>query len=493
MKPLSAGSQKHRPKLYSEYEEGICHELVSHTQVSDMDGLQDTAAAMDYDAVNDDDALAEQKYRCGYADALRGNQQALIGLCQLIGKPASGVTDAKKLGYKSWLEQINFSAPTKQAEPEPQDRSAQKKEPEPPQKTKPKQTQEKPSQAETEVTEKAETVSAKPLGSLIDSDEPGIVRPSLATLDAPVQEEQTSKSPLHPVVKFALLAIVLLAIGGGIFTVMNQSEPVTTTTKDETTKPPPEEAEAPEETQAPTTPQEQAKADKLKKSMRLLYGPTSSKLATAFCENSSIKERLQMSRNTDTVTVHISSYSNQALYDRPVNLVSSGVAYTSGILYERYNATFVDGSSRLLCVVATPDGLRIDWDSYARYCSAKWPDIKNGIVKSATVRVRAKQAYHYKSAYQDEGQWLCCELTSPDFEGSLYAYALRGTTTAKILEQVLPRPESDSSEQVTLKISSSEGGHKLNQFTIDRIQAASWVLGDKDVEQTWIFADDENE
>lgn len=438
--------QKNRPHIYEEFEDEICHPLITHQAITDTVGLQDTAAAMDQEAVLHDEADAPKKYWCGYADALRGDNQALEGLRQLIGDSVSGVKEAQKLGYDTWLEQINFSTTT----PKPES---------------------------TQLTTPPPELLIP--GSLLD--EPTIELPQISTLESSPSAVITTAPSQQRGAQLTLLVIVLIALGVGITYVFKQNQPDNPTISTVGPKPPSTKETPPQL----LTPEEQAKAKKLKQTMRLLYGPIPELLAKAFTESRSTEKRLSMSRQWETTAKRYSSYSEQALTYTPTNLTSTGIASSSGILYQRFKVKFVDGSSRMLCVVATADGLKVDWDCYARYCTAPWPQIKNGTAKSATVRVLAKQSYHYQAAYQDKEQWMSCELTSPDFDGSLYAYALRGADAAKLLAEFLPTPESNVTERVTLRISSSEGGHKRDQFTIDRVRAFSWVLGDKDVEETW--------
>ena len=151
----------------------------------------------------------------------------------------------------------------------------------------------------------------------------------------------------------------------------------------------------------------------------------------------------------------------------------------------RFVANFADNSSRLICIVSSENGLRVDWDCYARYNNKALPEMLAGKTQTAELRVFIRKSDYYNFSYKDDQQWTPFELESPDFEQLVYAYSLKGTTTGKLLDAALSRMAPGKGLQVTLQISSKQDSHKRKQFSIDRVYAFGWVRAEQDVEDAY--------
>ncbi|MEJ6730022.1 MAG: hypothetical protein QNK83_12750 [Akkermansiaceae bacterium] len=93
-------------------------------------------------------------------------------------------------------------------------------------------------------------------------------------------------------------------------------------------------------------------------------------VAKNFALSDSVREHLKWARKPEEITSRLPEYSEQAL-----ELPASSIRYLSQItlkslIYETFVAEFADGSPRLLCVIGTPSGPKVDWDAYARYGNA---------------------------------------------------------------------------------------------------------------------------
>lgn len=213
-------------------------------------------------------------------------------------------------------------------------------------------------------------------------------------------------------------------------------------------------------------------------------------VADAFIAASDENERLKWVRNPEAVAGRISDYPVQALNTPVVKLKRLGLATNGNDIFARFAARFADGSSRLVCVLSTPGGPRVDWDCYARYGTASWPQIFNYEVSSAEVRVFAKSDHYYNDYFRDDTQWACFKLSSPELDDGrlVYGYVRRGTRTCKILKQALPVGKRRS-QRVMLRVSSpvreKASGEKVHQFRIDRVINIGWIRGERDLEDSW--------
>ena len=215
-------------------------------------------------------------------------------------------------------------------------------------------------------------------------------------------------------------------------------------------------------------------------------------VAEAFIKTSDPKERLKWVRNSKEVASRMSSYPAQALTAEVEQLIELGIVNNGETVVAGFGAVFSNGQKRLISVLPTPEGPRVDWDGYARYCSATWPQLLSNEAKSAEVRVYAIPADYYNFGY-DENSWDCYALSSPDMESVVYAYAAKNQKTALILSHTLSW--GGQPLKMTLQISGTVDGVKHRQFIIDRVLAYSWVRAKRDMQDTWVIphTDEKNE
>ncbi|HCC20722.1 MAG TPA: hypothetical protein DEP88_05685, partial [Verrucomicrobiales bacterium] len=130
-----------------------------------------------------------------------------------------------------------------------------------------------------------------------------------------------------------------------------------------------------------------------------LASPEAYELAKKFAMSSDPNERLKMSRNPEQTKKHLPDYPAQAI-DVPAERIDRGkILRSSDIVFRAFPAIFSDGSRRVICVLITDDGLRVDWDSYAFYGTATWPELLSGERKTADIRALASQRSYYNSRF----------------------------------------------------------------------------------------------
>lgn len=204
-----------------------------------------------------------------------------------------------------------------------------------------------------------------------------------------------------------------------------------------------------------------------------------------FVKSSDPKERLKWVRTPDLVAERLSQYPAQALAAPVEELVELGMVNNGREVVAGFGAVFKDGTKRLISVIPTQDGPRVDWDCYARYCSASWSQILAGQVESAEIRVYATPTDYYNFSFRSELQWDAYVMSSPDLDGVVYGYAEKGSKMAKILRAKLPWQQG-AGLQMTLQIQVAKDEIKHRQFKISRVLAYSWVRGEKDLQDTWV-------
>ncbi len=120
----------------------------------------------------------------------------------------------------------------------------------------------------------------------------------------------------------------------------------------------------------------------------------------------------------------------------------------------------------------TPDGLKIDWESWADWSDISWKDFLAGKSQEAHVfRVTLIPVDYYNFAFSDDAKWQSYRLESADKEHSMYGYVQRDTVLAERI-----RPNADvKSLALMLALKFPENPQSANQVVIDELVADGWV------------------
>jgi len=446
--------KKNRPQLYETLEGNVCRKEITQVYLDQLQKQRDVACRMDQDAVLHDDGSEPRKYWCGFSDALRGDEDALDGLRELMRSPAANASDIKELGYCSQLTHH-----TTRKEPLTA------------------RSRHKPSRS---ASKRGKRTVDQTIDNLAEHTTPQATTPP---------KPMSRKAKLR--LMSAAILLLLIAIGAGtIFAMKEWRKYEANTNATEladaisnnniaTTESEPQQESEIAQTQVDT------KKQHLAEMTARLYETEARQLADDFAMSTNPQIRLRMCRYPDQVSKRLDSYTESALSEPATQVTFIDVVDLGGIMAARFVAKFADNSSRLICIIATDNGLRVDWDCYARYNCKALPEMLAGNTQTAELRVFIKKSDYYNFSYKDDQQWTSFELESPDFEELVYAYSQKGTTTGKLLDAALSRMPPGKGLQVTLQISSKQDSHKRKQFNIDRIYAFGWVRPEQDIEDAY--------
>lgn len=158
--------------------------------------------------------------------------------------------------------------------------------------------------------------------------------------------------------------------------------------------------------------------------------------------------------------------------ERVVDLNPMGAASNEAAAFMRFHVIMADGGGRLLCVIVTTEGAKVDFRSYARFGTENWEDLLAGRIKIAEeVRVFIEPSSFYLRNYADDQAWSSYIATTPDTEMPLYFYAPRGS----VVDQALAKLNTGSRSRVTLAIRSKGDDFQHRQFEITECITYGWV------------------
>ncbi|MEX1048642.1 MAG: hypothetical protein WED15_03875 [Akkermansiaceae bacterium] len=129
---------------------------------------------------------------------------------------------------------------------------------------------------------------------------------------------------------------------------------------------------------------------------------------------------------------------------------------------------------RLLAFVETPEGLKIDWESWVGWSELPWQEFTSS--KPATghlFRVVLSPVEYYNFSFGDESKWQSYRLEAPDRHYALYGYAPRGS----VLSQQVRPPGDSKRVALTLLLKFPAGAESNTQVEIESLLAEGWVEG----------------
>jgi hypothetical protein len=210
---------------------------------------------------------------------------------------------------------------------------------------------------------------------------------------------------------------------------------------------------------------------------------TAETVAQAFLKEALPAKRLQWVRNAEEVKERLAEYPEEARagvgeIQKVLGHQGDGANPVTGFV-----VAFPSGNVRLLEVVGTADGPRVDWDAYARYGTASWEDLWAGKAEHALVRVFCEPSSERPEPFGDQGRWTCFRLSSPDLPQAALAFAEVGSVREGNMKHlILGSP--NYRQRFVLEIVRHQGKDEP-LFEIRRCMAVGWILGERPVEETW--------
>lgn len=200
-------------------------------------------------------------------------------------------------------------------------------------------------------------------------------------------------------------------------------------------------------------------------------------VAENFTRASTQAERLKWVRQATEVAAVMEEFFSTGSGATEVveTLGGMGPASAGEQIYERFGVTMTDGTKRLVCVVPTAAGARVDFKAYARHGSVPWAALLAGQAKEAgEMRVSIEKGDYYNFEFKHDVRWQNFIATSPDLESPVWLYLARTDPALKPLEQTsLMRPV-----RATVALRVLGDSHLQRQFEISDFHGAGWVMED---------------
>jgi hypothetical protein len=197
-------------------------------------------------------------------------------------------------------------------------------------------------------------------------------------------------------------------------------------------------------------------------------------LAKRFLDATTIDELLPIVRHPDITGPRIRAFhpdgtlepAGMSAFNINAELVPVGSGYTVQLRTGEY-------AEKSMALFPTPDGAKIDWESWVGWSEMPWADfIRTRPTEAKLFRVMLGPVDYYNFNFTDDRKWRSYRLVSPDGEHSLYAYVeLDSVLDARL------RPSPDNKQiPLTLSLRYPPDSDSPNQVLVEKWHADGWVL-----------------
>ncbi len=196
-------------------------------------------------------------------------------------------------------------------------------------------------------------------------------------------------------------------------------------------------------------------------------------LAKKFLTARSVEELLPLVRNPEVAEARMRNFYPGGKVSAPgfSQFNSTGGVSVLGRLLSLY-VTTRDLDMKAIAFVDTPQGLKVDWESWVGWSEMSWETfIKTKPATGHVFRVTLSAVEYYNFAFTDETKWKSYRLMSADGEKSFYGYVEKDT----LLDQKIHLDADTKSLALMLSLKYPEGATSDSQVEIERFVADGWV------------------
>ncbi len=196
-------------------------------------------------------------------------------------------------------------------------------------------------------------------------------------------------------------------------------------------------------------------------------------LAKRFLAAKSVDELLPLVRNPGTVEAKMRSHYPGGKVDAPGLFLFN--QDRQPVTIEGITKVRILTGEQVLKQLAfedSPQGLKIDWESWAGWSEMTWEEFLNSKPTEAKMfRVILGSVDYYNFDFSDEKKWKSYRLTSPDKEDSVFGYAEKESILAERL-----RLNADTKEaRFMLLLKFPPNSRSTNQVLIEKVIADGWI------------------
>jgi hypothetical protein len=134
-----------------------------------------------------------------------------------------------------------------------------------------------------------------------------------------------------------------------------------------------------------------------------------------------------------------------------------------------------DQETKSLAFVDTPEGLKIDWESWVGWSEVSWEEFRSTKpVAGHVFRVVLSPVDYYNFDFTDDRKWQSYRLESPDKEHAVYGYVEKGS----LLDGQVHLDGDKKNVLMMLSLKFPPDARSDSQVEIERFVCEGWVEGE---------------
>jgi hypothetical protein len=135
-----------------------------------------------------------------------------------------------------------------------------------------------------------------------------------------------------------------------------------------------------------------------------------------------------------------------------------------------------DFQPKSLAFIDTPEGLKVDWESWVGWSDISWESfLSSRPVTGHVFRVTLSPVEYYNFGFTDDSKWQSYRLESSDKEHSLYGYVEKGS----VLDHRIHPNSEVKSVALMLSLKFPAGATSSSQVEIEGFVGEGWVEEEK--------------
>ncbi|MES2709161.1 MAG: hypothetical protein V4726_21375 [Verrucomicrobiota bacterium] len=204
------------------------------------------------------------------------------------------------------------------------------------------------------------------------------------------------------------------------------------------------------------------------------------KVVTQFCNAQNPRELLPVIRDPERVGPLISEYygrGGHTWYPVTVGEVLDPSEFETDKNWTAFKLPLPDFRARSMAVEETPQGFKVDWESFVAYSEISWKELREKRPKSPVLlRAIIRLTEYYNLDFPSDETHRCFQLNDEGRENVIYGYVKRGSKIeARMQELMLNALDVHAIIRVAYPAHSTAN----NQVEITEMVAKGWIIRDE--------------
>lgn len=152
-----------------------------------------------------------------------------------------------------------------------------------------------------------------------------------------------------------------------------------------------------------------------------------------------------------------------------------------------FNLPLTDYSTRPIALEQTPEGFRVDWESFTGYSDLSWADLRRTRPREPVVlRAVLRPTDYFNLDFPDAKTHYCYQLSDLNSDHTIYGYVPKGSDVELQIAKILLNAPS---VHAVLRVRYPEKSTNDRQLEITEVLEKGWIFREDDLPETQLQTD----